>query len=114
MRPVTRTQSAAGASAPVPIDFRQNTFQIAVICDLSDDADLTYQIEFTGDDIWEKDVDGQPVWNPSTANWQLHPTLNAKAVSDSGNFAFPPRAIRINVTSYTSGSVRMTIIHTKA
>jgi len=114
MRPVTRVQASAGASKPVAIDFKQNTFQVAVICDLSDDADLTYQIEFTGDDIYAKDVDGQPLWNPATGNWQIHPTLNNKSASDSGNFAFPPIAVRINVTSYTAGSVRMKIIMTKA
>lgn len=43
-----------------------------------------------------------------TARIMPHDTIAAETTSQSGNFAFPPFAYRLAVTSYTSGSVTLT------
>jgi hypothetical protein len=41
-----------------------------------------------------------------------HPTLTGKTTSDVGTIAFPVTAVRLNITSWTSGSAQMTILQT--
>lgn len=104
MRPKSYTVASQSASTPFVLDHRAQNFQVSLGCDLSAGATLTYTVQYTFDDPFA------PGWNPATANWQNHPTLAARTVSDASNLAFPARAVRINVTAYTSGSVRFTII----
>lgn len=104
MRPKSFTVASASASTPFVLDQRAQNFQVTLGCDVSAGATLTYSVQYTFDDPF------QPGWNPATANWQNHPTLTSRTASDASNLAFPARAVRINVTSYTSGSVRFTVI----
>ena len=46
----------------------------------------------------------------STARVMPHATLAALTASANGNYAFPPRACRLAVTSYTAGYVDLTVI----
>ena len=54
-----------------------------------------------------------PGYDPLTGNWQAHPTLIARTVSDASNIAFPVTAVRLNVSAYTGGSVTMTLLQGK-
>lgn len=104
MKPKYATVGALEASRIIPVNFRQRPFEISLIVDLSDDADMQYSVEFTGDDIYataENDI-----------VWQTHPSLVNKSVSDAGNIDFPVRAVRLNVTTYVAGSAHMSILHT--
>ena len=104
MRPKTVTLSSQTTSAPIPIDHRAPNIKITLGCDVLSSGVLVYDVQYTFDDI------GVAGYNPSTGNWQTHPILTGKAVSDASNLAFPVRAVRLRVTSYTSGSIRLTIL----
>jgi hypothetical protein len=49
-------------------------------------------------------------YNPATGNWFQNSSVTAQTASANGNYAFPVRAIRLNVTAYTSGSATLTLV----
>ena len=50
MRPITVTQSAAGASPWQPLDYLQRPFDVSLFASLSEDASgITYTVEYTPD-----------------------------------------------------------------
>lgn len=106
MRPKQVFLSALAASLPIPVNHSSQNFQISLGCDLIVGGTLTYSVQYTFDDI------GAAGYNPATGNWQDHPTLSAKTTSNASNLAFPVRAVRLNVTAYTSGTVRLTLLQT--
>ena len=99
MRPQVITQSSAGTSAWIPVDYKQNPFNIGFGVVVSDT--LTYDIEHTFDNILDASV---------TPTAFKHSTVAAQTTSKDGNYAFPVRAVRINVTAFTSGSVTLTLL----
>ena len=100
--PVTNGQTlgAAGASALVAIQPTGDRVEpIGLIANVSNGATLTYNFEVTGDDVQN------PLYNPATGNWvapQGWSALTASAVETLGGYV---TAVRLNVTSYTSGTV---------
>lgn len=104
MTPQVVTVSSAASSAPIPVDWRANPFSMSLGCDVSSGGTLTYKVQYTFDDIYASG------WDPSTAAWQDHPVLVALSASSASNLAFPVRAIRLTVTAYTNGSVRLTAL----
>lgn len=104
MRPVRVTVSAAGVSPPVPLDQYISPFNVGIGVVLSAGATLTYDVEHTFDNVFAEG------FNPATATWFDNATLAAKTASSDGNYAFPVSAIRLNVTSYTSGSATMNVL----
>jgi len=101
MRPIQKTLSAAGVSVWVPVDYRQAPFEIGIGVALTAGANLTYTVEHTFDNIQD---------STATINAYQNAGLTSKTVSDDGNYAFPVRAIRLNVTTYTGGSATMTLL----
>ncbi len=98
MRPQVVTLSSATTSAPLVMDRKQNPFNVGIGVTVTGTA--TYTVEHTFDDI----LGGvTPVWLPNA-------TLTAATTSQSGNYAFPVTAIRLNVTAWTSGNVVMTVL----
>ncbi len=108
MRPVTLSISAAGATQPVPLDQYISPFNIGLAVDLSAGATLAYTVQHTFDDIYAAN------YNPATGNWFNHATMAAKTASSDGNYAFPVRATRLNVTAYTSGTATFKIVQAGA
>lgn len=104
-RPIRKTLSAAGVSAPVPMDIH-NPANISISVTLSAGASLTYTVEHTFDDVFAN------TFNPATATWFPNATVAGETANQDGNYAFPVTAIRLNVTAYTSGSATLTIIQT--
>lgn len=104
MRPIRVTVSSATASNAIPLDQYISPFNIGLGVSLSAGASLTYTVQHTFDDIFSLTFD------PATANWFSHATMVNKTVSFDGNYAYPVTAIRLNVTSYTSGSATMTVV----
>ena len=86
------TQSAAGASAPVTINLIKFTPGVGLLVTIS--GTLTADIQVSGDNV----------------NWNKHDTLQGLTASANGNLAYPVAYIRINNTSYTSGSVVLNVI----
>ena len=68
---------------------------------------LTYTVEHTFDA--PADFAGASDYN-TNATWRDTTGLTALTATDEGNIAFPVRAVRLNVTAFTSGSAEMTVI----
>lgn len=99
MRPTSVARSAAGTSAWIPLDYRQSPFNVGLGLVIS--GTNTVDVEHTFDDVFDSSV---------TPTAFKHSTLTAKTANADGNYAFPIRAVRINVTAYTSGTATLTIL----
>jgi len=99
MRPIVNTASASGAGTTLPISYNTEYFGIGCGCVVSAGASLTYKVQHTFDD-------------PSSASptWFDHPFVTGQTGNKDGNYAFPIRAVRLNVTSFTSGTVTITLL----
>jgi hypothetical protein len=104
MRPISVIVSSQTSSAPIPLDHYQGPFNVGIGVTLSAGASLTYTVEHTFDDVFS------PTFDASTATWFANSSLSAKTTSLDGNYAFPVMAIRLRVTTYTSGTATMTVI----
>lgn len=105
MRPIRVVVTGVDVSAPIPMDYTAANFTVGIGCVIS--ATATYTVEHTFDDIWS------PTFNPVTATWFPNSGLTAKVANSDGNYAFPVRAIRLNVSAST-GSVTMDAIQSNA
>ena len=101
MRPVIVTVSSQATSATIPVDWRENNFKLSHAVVLSGGATLTYSAEHTFDDI--QDVSITPTWIATDG-------LTALSATEDGNIAFPVKAVRLNVTAYTSGDATLTVL----
>lgn len=88
-------------SAILPVNWRSENFNLGLGCIISAGANLVYKVQHTFDDIFDSAV---------TPDWFDHPTMQGLVANRDGSYDMPVRAIRLNVTSYTSGSVTLTII----
>lgn len=102
MRPVvTAAQSSISTSNTIPVDYSQANFNVGVTCEVSAGATLTYSAQYTADNIYDSTV--TPVWVDI-------PNMSAKTATTSNSLTIPARAVRLNVTAWTSGSVNMTVV----
>ncbi len=104
MRPASGTLSAAGAGPVYITNPHEAPFSIGIGVVVAGGSTLTYSVQHTFDDPFAA------TFNPATATWFNHATLSAQTNSADGNYAFPVRAIRVNVTAYTTGSLTWTFI----
>lgn len=71
-------------------------FAVGLICTVSSGASLIYSVQITADPV------------PSAGgNWNNHDVLVNQTASANSNIAYPVTAVRLNVTSYSSGSVNL-------
>jgi len=104
-RPVRQTAGAAGALSPIILNnLNVAPFNVGMGVALSAGAVLTYTVEHTLDDVFALN------FNPTTATWYPNTGLTAQTVSKDGNYIAPVTAVRLNVTSYTSGTAVFTVI----
>lgn len=89
MRPRKIVQTGVGTSAPFPVDWRQQNFQVSLMCEV--EGTVTYTIQHTLDNVL----------NNETALWFDNATLANKTTTADGNYAFPITAFRVNVTAGT-------------
>ena len=101
MRPISVTVAGVGVSAPIPMDYTLPGFSVGIGCVKT--GTVNYTVEHTFDNIWAAGFD------PSEAVWFPNSGLSAKTANTDGNYAFPVRAIRLNVAS-SDGSVTMHVI----
>ena len=102
MRPTSVTISSEAASAAIPVNWRATIFRISVGVVLSSGADLTYTVQHTFDNVFDPSV---------TPTWFNHTTAVNKTTSfGEASYTAPIIALRLNVTTYVSGSATMTII----
>lgn len=101
MKPVVVAKTNTGASSVVPLDHFQNPFNVGLGCVIA--GSPTYTIQHTFDDVLDASV---------TPTWFSHPDLTGQTANADGNYAFPIRAVRINVTAVgaSTDSVTLTVI----
>lgn len=116
MRPKVITQTGTGTSTPVIVNWRQNQGKISINTEVT--GTVTYTVQHTLDDPWAKldTINNTPVYSDAEAfntdaNWQDIDLadLVAATTGQDGNYFFPVRAIRLNVTA-GSGTVQATIL----
>jgi len=90
--------TGVGTSAWIPVDFTQNAFAIGFGCVTS--GTVTYDVQHTFDNIYDSTV---------TPTAFTHSSVTGKTANQDGNYAFPIKAIRLNVTAGT-GTVTITIL----
>lgn len=98
MKPIVLTKTGTGTSNIAVLDHFQSPFNVGLGVNIS--ATATYDVQHTFDDVLDSNV---------TPVWFTHPTMAALTANGDGNYAFPVRGIRINVTAST-GTVTATII----
>lgn len=98
MRRQDVTVSSQAASAPLPMDFKQNPFNVGFGVVMT--GTLTYTVQHTFDDL--------SLGTPTT--WFDNSTVAAETTNMDGNYAFPVTAIRLNVTAYTNGSATLKVL----
>ena len=106
-RPSRQTATAAGALSPIILNQSHMggaPFSVGIGVDLSAGATLTYTVEHTFDDVFSN------TFNPATATWFPHATLVAQTTDKDGNYISPVMAVRLNVTSFTSGTAAFTVL----
>lgn len=83
------------------MDHQQADFAVGFVCVVSAGGSLTYKVQHTFDDVQDSTV--TPVWID-------HPIVAGQTSTQNGNYAFPVKAIRLNVTVYASGSVYLRVL----
>ena len=102
MRQVTVTVGAVAASPVIPLDTYINPFSVGLTARINGGGTLTYAAQYTSDDIFAAGYD------PSAGNWINSSTVTGSASTD-GTLTEPVRAVRLNVSAHTSGSVTLTV-----
>lgn len=96
--------SSVAASSPIVIDHLAESFAVGFGVTLGGGT-MTYSVQHTFDDIFDPAV---------TPTWFNHDSVAAKVnVDDDGNYAFPVRAVRLNVTAHTGGTGTLTLIQAR-
>lgn len=98
------TMSADGNSNPIPINHEAENFGVGFGCVVAGGSTLTYKIQHTFDNIYEKTRLGQ------TIDWFDHASVTGKTTSSDGNYAFPIYALRMVVSGWAAGSVTLTVM----
>lgn len=100
MRPHTVTVTGVATSNWIPIDYKQDPMNIGIGCVIVSGT-ATYTVEHTFDDVFDSTV--TPVAFANSG-------ITAQTTNKDGNYAYPIRAIRLNVTAGASPVVAMTLI----
>jgi len=100
MRPVVVSVTGVGNSPVIPMDFRAQNFNVGIGVVVS--GTVTYTVQHTFDDVYNTAV---------TPTWFNNATLASLSANADGNYAFPVRAVRLNVSAGT-GTATMTLIET--
>lgn len=101
MRRVKNTVSSQSAGSTLPVDWRESNFKLGMAVVLSVGAVLTFTVEHTFDDIQDASV---------TPTWFDTDGLTGLTTNDEGNIIIPVSAVRLNVTSHTSGEATITLL----
>ena len=101
MRAITLTASGVTASAVGAMNLNVSPFNIGFGVAVT--GTVTYTVQHTFDDVYS------PTFSPASATWYSHPVVVGQTTSQDGNYAFPVRGIRVNITAGT-GSVIATLL----
>ena len=101
MRAIVLTTSGVATSPVAAANLNISPFSVGFGAVVT--GTTTYSVQHTFDDVYA------PNFNPATANWFNHATVVAATANADGNYAFPVRGIRLNLTAGT-GSVVLTLL----
>lgn len=79
--------------------WKQGLNPATFMVNVSSGASLTYNVEITADDI------AHPKYNPATGNWFPITGFAGQTASVTGVLSGACRGIRVNVTTYGSGTL---------
>lgn len=104
MRPTSVTVSSQAASAAIPVDYTQANFNLGI--SVVSTGTSTWSVQMTMDNVFDPSV--TPTWIavPSASGLEA----GAGGTNEVGSVTVPCRAVRLNVSAYTSGSVTMTVV----
>lgn len=106
MRPYYLEQTTVGASNPIPLDWRQIYVQISIgVAFLDSVTGATYSVEYTLDPITDPTYTGTPTWIKFNDATEKTTAVNFSLLS-------PVIAIRLNVSTLTTGTLRLQIVTT--
>lgn len=99
----TVSLTATGQSTAIPVNFHgSGNIPIGIVLDFTTVAAVgTASAEFTFDDIFDSTV---------TPTWFAFSDLSGKSATAQGVEQMPCRAVRLNVTAYTSGTISMRVM----
>jgi len=100
MRPQSITLTTTGTSAWIPLDSRQAPFNVGLGVKINSGT-ATYTVEHTFDDVFDSTVTPVAFSNSN---------ISAATTNKDGNYAFPVRAVRLNIASGSSPNVTLTIL----
>jgi hypothetical protein len=104
MRPVYLVVTGVGVSTPVIMDAKKAAFNIGVGCVIQSGT-ATFTLQHTYDDVTV------PGWSGATANWFNNANVsNAVVSTDTAYTGRPIRALRLNVTVSSGGTVLLQVI----
>ncbi len=107
MRPVSQTlTTTTGAYPPVVLDYVQAPFAVGLFLDFASATNFSVTVQYSFDDPWATYATDYG----TNGTWFSDPNLTTKSANADGNLAFPVRAVRANVVSGDSGTVKFTVI----
>jgi hypothetical protein len=98
MTPSVVSKTGTGASAWIPVDYRQQVMNLGL--GIVATGTITYDIEHTYDNVMDSTV---------TPTAFKHPTITGQTASKDGTYSSPIRAVRLNVTAGT-GTATLTVL----
>lgn len=101
MTPQVISLSSATSTAWIPVDYKQNPYNISLALVFSNTPDLTCKVEYTLDNIFNSSV---------TPTAFTHASLTDITTDATGSITYPIKAFRLTVTSWTSGTVTLTAL----
>lgn len=96
MRSLSITVKGAGVSNPIPMDQYISPFNVGF--GVVPESGVNYTVQHSFDNPFTADYD------PETATWFDHPTVQGQTVKQDGNYAFPVAAIRLQINSGTNSA----------
>lgn len=104
MRNLVATQGEEGTSTILRVNSQQPNFKLGLFAEISSGANLTYTIQYT----YDQPEDTYATDYATDADWRSVDAMSGVTADTVSNLYYPVNAVRINVTSYTSGSVQLT------
>jgi hypothetical protein len=101
MTPQVISLSAAGSTAWIPVDYKQNPFNISLAIVLSNTPSLTCKVEYTLDDVFNTAI------TPTAFTVSGLSFITSNTV---GSLTIPVKAIRLTIISWISGTVTLTAL----
>lgn len=100
----TVSRTATGTSAAIPVSYHNtNSSPIGLVLDFTTVAAVgTASVEFTHDDL-NTIAAGSAVWLPLTS-------MTGKTATTQVAEPNPMKAVRLNVTAYTSGTITLRVL----